>query len=310
MPNSGNRSSSSSRSTSQKKKVMRSASASAAKVVVVPQPPSARQNLRLYQKSYKGGGMHDIHYRVFQQVQVLTQYAVQKVLYPGCHRHLTASLIFPDVTYIDCDKRVASLYDNGSNRTQEQDGITAVRDYINSHKVYDQDTEYQFYGCNIENEKLLTKMLTVSSKHNKKKDSGLTRTNSSLGDVPTFDLLISLSSGRMAAFCDKFVHTGSYLLINDAHSDARSIFVDEKNGWELVAYWDSTKLEFTTEHMDRCFQAVMKTRNHRPGGNTSSKKAAVPITPEQVQESIDVGAVSKRSFKLLLEPDFFLFRMM
>lgn len=66
------------------------------------------KHLNLYTKSYKGGGKKDVHLNVFQDARRLT--GAIRVLYPGCHRHLTANLVFPDVTFIDCDNKVAPLY--------------------------------------------------------------------------------------------------------------------------------------------------------------------------------------------------------
>lgn len=241
--------------------------------------------MQLYQKSYNGGGEKDSHCRVFQQAQQYTK--AQTVLYPGCHRHLTASLVFSNVVYVDYNAKVAPLYDASDE---------FVRDYVLQNKVYDNaEPKYRFHSCNVEQTKQLTKLLTAKKNG---KNSLTTK----------FDLLISLSAGTIAGACTQFVNDQGYLLVNDSHSDARSIFVGGNNDWKLLAYWDDATQDFSTAQLDRCFQAVVKQRGSTTAGGSSNKKKAAPLTAAQVQESIEVGAVNKRSFKMLLEPNFFLFR--
>ena len=237
----------------------------------------SQQALKLYQKSYKGGGAQDRHLAVFQQAKLVS--AAQRVLYPGCHRHLTASLVFREVVYVDSDQRVASLYGSSDK------GEDVIRHYVESNKIYDEPTKYQFFCCDVHDGRRLSKMIS---------DSG----SSDAGD---FDLLVSLSAGTIAQACTNFVKTGGYLLVNDSHSDARTIFVGD-NDWELVACWDDDSKTFAMDKLDRCFQVVSTDRSK------GAKKKFVPMTMEHVQESVAVGTVSKRSFKVLYEPDFFLFR--
>lgn len=220
--------------------------------------PSSK-HLNLYKKSYKGGGTKDAHFSVFRDVLRLT--SATNVLYPGCHRHLTAALIFPDVTFIDYDRKVAPLY-------SAED--TVVRDYVDANKLYDQDAQYRFHCYNVNN-----KMPKISDHE--------------------YDLLISLSAGAIAEPCSRYVPKGGYLLVNDSHSDARTAFVS--GHWKPIAYWDDEKNKFITDKLDQCFQVIRK-----------STEETTPITKEQVEESINVGTIRKRSFKLLMEPMFFLFQ--
>jgi hypothetical protein len=110
-----------------------------------------------------------------------------------------------------------------------------------------------------------------------------------------YDLLISLSAGAIAEPCSKYISRRGYLLVNDSHSDARTAFVS--GDWQLLAYWDAEKESFTTDDLKRCFQVIQP-----------KSKETVPLTKEQALESIMVGTVSKRSFKLVMEPMFFLFQ--
>jgi hypothetical protein len=217
---------------------------------------ASSKHLNLYKKSYKGGGSKDFHLDVFQDAHRLTN--ASRVLYPGCHRHLTASLVFPDVTYIDCDERVAPIYSD-----------TVAREYVESTKLYDKDAKYRFYNYNV---------------------------NDNMSNVGNdYDLLISLSAGLIVDPCSSHVAENGYVLVNDSHSDARMAFVSGE--WQLMAFWDNDASKFITDDVDKCFRVIQK-------GTDETK----PITTEQAQESVEIGAKRKRSFKLLMEPMFFLFQ--
>jgi len=215
------------------------------------------KHLNLYKKSYKGGGIKDLHFGVFQDSLRLT--SPTRVLYPGCHRHLTAALVFDNVTFIDCDRKVAPLYSD-----------PVAREYVETNKAYEQDAQYRFYCHDVNNNMPEIK----KQKH---------------------DLLISLSAGAIVKPCSQYISQGGYLLVNDSHNDARTAFVS--GDWQLMAYWDDNKDVFSTDDLDRCFQVIQK-----------QSKNTTPITKEQVEESVAVGTVSKRSFKPLTEPMFFLFQ--
>lgn len=49
-----------------------------------------------------------------------------RVLYPGCHRHLTPLFFFPDITFVDVDSKIGGLYDN----VQTDSSARTVLDYI------------------------------------------------------------------------------------------------------------------------------------------------------------------------------------
>lgn len=220
-------------------------------------PPSSTQHLARYKRAYKGGGTKDPHYAILKGVLEHTN--AQIVLYPGCHRHITPALFFPNVTFVDYDTNVAPLYHPEN---------TPVQNYMAHNKVYDGDSNYKFHCCNVNPIK------------------GIPNLSAS------YDLLISLSAGLLAEACTRYVQPGGYLLINDAHSDARTVFA--QGDWQLYAYWDDER--FHTTNLERCFQVIQK------------DQSTAPITKEQAKESVEIGAVRKRSFKLLFEPMFFLFQ--
>jgi hypothetical protein len=254
-------------------------------------PYSSQKQLNLYEKSYKGGSAKDLHLAVFQDAfrwivesadtasaaATTGNSSTLKVLYPGCHRHLTAALVFANITFVDCDSKVASLFSD-----------PASLEYVETHKLYNEDPRYQFYCYNV---------------------------NENMPKIHPneYDLLISLSSGTMVEPCTTYVksgkHNGGYLLVNDAHSDARSAFVSNK--WQLLAYWDDDSRQFRTDRLEQCFQVIAKdakSSKKRLSSQTENVVNTKPISKEQVQESIAVGTIRKRSFRLLYEPMFFLFR--
>lgn len=207
--------------------------------------------VKQYQRSYKGGAAHDFHFPLFSAVRELTR--AKSVWYPGCHRHLTASLVFPEVHYQDCDRRVQPAF------------ASDVLKYISAHKTYSTKPRYTFTLGNYESKA--------------PKDAG------------TVDLLLSLSAGLVSQSCTPTMRVDSYLLASDAHSDARLAYLSGM--WDLVAVWKGGDLSSSADDLAQCFRV---------------KGTGKPISRAQVEESIQIGAVAKRSFRLEHEHMFYLFR--
>jgi len=212
----------------------------------------SQKELNLNKKSYKGGSTKDIHHAIFQKAQIMCQ--PQRVLYPGCHRHLTAALVFETFTFVDCDAKIKPFH-----RDQ------AVVDYVEAEKVYPGDSTFDFARLDIHQ---ATELDT------------------------TYDMAILLSAGSLEAACAKHVISRGWLLTNDAHSDARAAFVSDS--WDLYAYWFDN--EFCSNDIERCFRVIVDGEQTRG------------ISKAQVRESLKGGTVKRRSFKLLFEPMFFLFK--
>lgn len=208
--------------------------------------------LTAYKRAYKGGGASDFHYPIFQAAAELT--GCKSVFYAGSHRHVTMSLVFPDVLYIDIDERVGDVFVSAS-----------AAEYVRENKTYREEHALAFRCADY----------------------------TQLQPDRKYDLLASLSAGQAAPHCSKHIREGGFILASDAHSDARTALL--MDCWKLFAVWDDETEKFTTEQetLDRCFRV-------RGTGNL--------ISAEQVRESVQVGTVSKRKFKLLAEPMFFLFR--
>ena len=158
--------------------------------------------LTAYFKSYKGG-LGDFHIPIFRSLKKIA--SPTKVLYPGCHRHVTASLIFQNVVYVDNYAKMNATYSDEK-----------VVEFINENKEYAETPEINFKCKNFE---------------------------SDFGEkAESFDLLLSLSAGIVSTSCGKYLKKGGYLLAGDAHFDARMAYTDPR--FDFVGVYDDTTSEF------------------------------------------------------------------
>lgn len=128
-------------------------------------------------------------WRLFRAVgEVLTP---EKVLYAGSYVDIAPSFVFPDVTYVDMDRRAAAFFDDPEG----------VREIINEHETSSASTQFQFI-----------------------------HTDYSKLDLPveTFDLLISLYAGFISEYCTDFLKVGGHLLVNSSHGDAALASIDQR----------------------------------------------------------------------------------
>ena len=152
------------------------------------------KNLTWFLKIYKG--LEDWHLPIFRDTRSFTR--ASHVLYPGSDKHLTASLVFPSVIYVDYNKNVEPVFHD-----------SAVTQWINDNKDYDKNTDVTFLCKRFEGR---------------------------LADDESFDLLISASAGIVSTPCSRYLKVGGYFLASDAHFDARTLFLDPK--FELVGVFD------------------------------------------------------------------------
>jgi hypothetical protein len=106
------------------------------------------------------------------------------------------------------------------------------------------------------------------------------------------DLIMSLSAGSVTPACSSVVRCGGHLLASDAHSDARQAFLSGQ--WRLCAVWNAKSEQFESDDatLAKCFRI---------------KGSDATISRAQVDESLLIGAISKRSFRLSFEPMLYLF---
>jgi len=174
--------------------------------------------LTAYKKSYQKRGARDAHEVVFQSLTQIDPDIPSKVLYPGCHRHITASLVFPHVDYVDCDSKVFDVYQD-----------SAVREWILSDT---QKSPEWTFTCSSFDSPLPTKTFSLES----------------------FDLLISLSAGLIAKPCARYLKEGGLLLVNDSHGDASAAYVlQDEAQYQLTATWDAKTSTWSTTDLEDYF---------------------------------------------------------
>ena len=174
-----------------------------------------RKALEIYLTRYRDRcrGTNDLK-AAFQQVR--DSCGDGRVLYPGSYLHITPSLIFSRVCYVD------SLANFRRALTDP-----TLLDYINGHKSYPEETQLWCYQEDYQ----------------------------SFAAEPeaSFDLLISLNAGFISQAAKRFLPTGGLLLVNDGHYDARRAFTDPDYQLAGVFEGDSLRLETSTEKLSDYF---------------------------------------------------------
>lgn len=158
--------------------------------------------LTAYKKSYQKRGARDHHEQVFAGLANLVG-TPEKVLYPGCHRHITASIVFPNVDYVDCDSKVSDVYHD-----------PVVREWILSETEASSETAHEWTFTSASFTRKLPKL-----------------------SYESYDLMISLSAGIASTTCTRYIKPGGFFLVNDSHADASTLFANDKD-FQLYAAWD------------------------------------------------------------------------
>ena len=128
-------------------------------------------------------------FRLFRAVSKIV--APQAVLYAGSYVDVAPSFIFPNVTYVDMDRRAKSFF-------EDEDG---VREIISAHGPAHRNSLFSFIHSDYAN-------LTLPEQ--------------------SFDLLISLYAGFISDYCTDFLRVGGHLLVNPSHGDAALASIDER----------------------------------------------------------------------------------
>lgn len=115
---------------------------------------------------------------------LLKPYACRYVLYPGCSIHITPSLFFPHVVYVDQSEWSARFF-------SDQEFILR---YINRHQNYKRSAYVRF----IRQDYLQPLPLMDGS----------------------FDLLLALFAGGVSRSCTRYLKRGGFLITNNHQNDA------------------------------------------------------------------------------------------
>ena len=149
-------------------------------------------------------GLLDNYSKIFKLIN--NEYSPQKVLYPGSYCHITPSLFYPYVVYVDNYKKIRNFF------TDDQ-----VIAFIEKNKMYKEKAIMKFYFQDY------------------KKDIE--------EESESFDLLISLNAGIISKACKKYLKNGGILLVNDEHYDARSAYLDKD--FKLLAIFNDKSRNFS-----------------------------------------------------------------
>ena len=143
--------------------------------------------LPTYLRDFRESRHNDDLIAVFRAVRDLI--GVQRVVYPGSYVHLTPSLVFPSVCYVDSVKGFGAAL-------QSED----LAPWLDAHKEYPEPVEFT----------------AIETAYN--------RIPSSLH--AGFGLMISLNAGAISQECKPLLSPGAHLLANDGHYDAARAHVD------------------------------------------------------------------------------------
>ena len=134
---------------------------------------------------------------LFREVQ--KKFNPKKILYPGSYVHITPSLIFDDVTYVDSFRNTNKFY--------ESEEVLA---FVAKQKEYEADAQITFHHQNY------AKDLPE--------------------ELVSFDVIISQYCGFAGQATKKYLKKGGILVCNNSHGDASMASIDAD--YELIAVYN------------------------------------------------------------------------
>lgn len=144
------------------------------------------------------------------------KYGIQRALYPGSFVHLTPSFVFPDVVYVDSDKRANAFFESGAGGK-----------LVTERKLYPQVPKVTFYAADY-------------------------RTGFDEPDE-SFDLLISQYAGFVGQACKRYLRSGGWLLANNSHGDAGVAALDEDYRLVTAVFLRNGKHRLSETNLDAYF---------------------------------------------------------
>ena len=177
--------------------------------------------LGTYKSRYLDGpGSDDGLRSVFRTVR--DEFHVRRVLYPGSYLHITPSLYFPYVCYVDSLAGFADALADPNLRRYVEDH----REYPEAPVICCYQQDYSTFTCEPEG---------------------------------SFDLLISLNAGLISQACKRFLRSGGLLLVNDEHYDARRAFVDPDYLLCSVFFGENLRMETSESELAAYFRTARGT---------------------------------------------------
>ena len=158
------------------------------------------------------GGVNDW---ILQSFKLLKEkFFLNNILYAGSWIHITPSLVFPRVVYVDTFSKMKQFFTNPE-----------VLTYITKNSTIKNKPEIVFH----------------QSDYNKDFDESKN----------SFDLLISLNSGFVSQACSSYLKKDGLLLANNEHFDAIRAYVDPK--YKAIGILKSNKLIETKNAVENYF---------------------------------------------------------
>lgn len=167
-------------------------------------------NPALYQKYFINKGIERLS--LFKNIKL--KYNCSKVLYPGSFVHVSPSFFFPEVVYLDLDKRCKKFFSDNE-----------TLDFVFLKKEYEQKPIIRFYETSFEND------IKEQNEY--------------------FDLVISQYSGFISKYCSKYLKRNGILLANDSHGDATLAYTSEK--FDLIGLINEN-MEIEENELELCFK--------------------------------------------------------
>lgn len=194
--------------------------------------------LALYQKFFVQKGTERL-----ALFEVLAErYDVKSVLYPGSFVHITPSLVFPRVVYVDNDRRCPRFFAD-----------PAVATFISEHRLVKDAGQVSFLAQDF------TKPL----------------------DLPdaSIDLLLSQWTTPTSNACKRYLRVGGLLVANDSHGDASLASLDPD--YECVAVVTESERGYALGEKDLDAYFVPKSGREvsRQDIETSGRGATYTLVP-------------------------------
>lgn len=139
--------------------------------------------------------------QIFRHIR--DEFGCRRALYPGSYLHVTPSLVFPTVCYVDSLKSLSQALSDPE-----------LLGYIDSLKSYGENAELRCYEQDYQ--------------------------GFDAEPPASFDLLISLNAGFVSQEARGYLRPGGLLLANDEHHDARRAFTD--SDYRLVGAFEKETL--------------------------------------------------------------------
>ena len=132
-------------------------------------------------------------------------YEIKRALYPGSYIHISPSFYFPEVAYVDTDKKAKKFFLDPS-----------YKHVIGQKKEYSVEPIVRFHGMNFD--------------HDLPEKDRL------------FDLLISQYAGFVSQACKRYLNINGILIANNSHGDAGMANIDED--YRLIAVINARNKKF------------------------------------------------------------------